>query len=66
MNYPLFPHESDSFHNVFHLTEDLEHFILILTNSETKYAASSIRKRCSIFALLYFVPEAEVNEVSEY
>ena len=27
MNYPLFPHESDSFHNVFHLTEDKEHFI---------------------------------------
>ena len=27
MNYPLFPHESESFHNIFHLTEDKEHFI---------------------------------------
>ncbi|WP_018660704.1 Rpn family recombination-promoting nuclease/putative transposase [Heyndrickxia acidiproducens] len=27
LNYPLFPHETDSFHNVFHLYEDNEHFI---------------------------------------
>lgn len=27
LNYPLFPHETDSFHNVFHLREDTEHFL---------------------------------------
>ena len=27
LNYPLFPHETDSFHNVFHLLEDTEKFL---------------------------------------
>ncbi|WP_102272137.1 Rpn family recombination-promoting nuclease/putative transposase [Cytobacillus massiliigabonensis] len=27
LNYPLFPYETDSFHNVFHLREDTEHFL---------------------------------------
>ena len=27
LNYPLFPHETDSFHNIFHLKEDKENFI---------------------------------------
>lgn len=27
LNYPLFPHETDSFHNVFHLKEDKENFL---------------------------------------
>lgn len=27
VNYPLFPHETDSFHNIFHLREDTEHFL---------------------------------------
>ena len=27
INYPLFPHETDSFHNIFHLKEDKENFI---------------------------------------
>jgi predicted transposase/invertase (TIGR01784 family) len=27
LNYPLFPYETDSFHNVFHLTEDTEKFL---------------------------------------
>lgn len=27
LNYPLFPHETDSFHNIFHLREDTEHFL---------------------------------------
>jgi predicted transposase/invertase (TIGR01784 family) len=27
LNYPLFPHETDSFHNIFHLTEDNENFL---------------------------------------
>ncbi|MGG5252495.1 Rpn family recombination-promoting nuclease/putative transposase [Neobacillus sp. SM06] len=26
VNYPLFPHETDSFHTVFHIKEDTEHF----------------------------------------
>ncbi|QSB50355.1 Rpn family recombination-promoting nuclease/putative transposase [Parageobacillus toebii] len=27
LNYPLFPHETDRFHTVFHLREDEEHFL---------------------------------------
>ncbi|MED1438437.1 Rpn family recombination-promoting nuclease/putative transposase [Aeribacillus composti] len=27
LNYPLFPHETDSFHTVFHIREDEEHFL---------------------------------------
>ena len=27
LNYPLFPHETDSFHTIFHLKEDKENFI---------------------------------------
>ena len=27
INYPLFPHETDSFHNIFHLKEDNENFL---------------------------------------
>lgn len=26
-NYPLFPRDIDSFHNIFHLREDTEHFL---------------------------------------
>ena len=27
LNYPLFPHETDSFHNIFHIKEDHEDFL---------------------------------------
>ena len=27
LNYPLFPHETDSFHTIFHLKEDSENFV---------------------------------------
>lgn len=27
LNYPLFPHETNSFHNVFHIKEDNENFL---------------------------------------
>ena len=27
LNYPLFPRETENFHNIFHLSEDTEHFI---------------------------------------